>query len=375
MRGRLTCPFCDYEREPGPQPVFCPSCGVPLRYERRLIGPTPLELEGRGVWRWRPFMPEVEPVSLGEGGTPLVPSLRLGEELGIGLKFKLEGINPTGSFKDRGASVLVSVLLALGARKVADDSSGNAASALAAYAARAGLSAVLFVPAHASEKKLSQVQAYGAELVEVPGPRPQATEAVKAACRKDPQLVYASHNESPYFEAGQRTIAYEIAEELSWEPPDHLVVPVGGGALFLGIVQGFLDLLGLGFIHRLPHVHAAQAAACAPIVRAFEQGLAAPKPVVPGNTVAEGVSIASPPRGREILATLRKVGGAAVAVSEEEILAAWERLPKAEGLYVEPTSAVAVAGVSALVGRGVIRTGESVVIPLTGTGLKSAHLG
>jgi len=311
-------------------------------------------------------------VSLGEGGTPVVPSLRLSEKLGVELCFKFEGANPTGSFKDRGASVLVSVLRALGVKRVADDSSGNAGAALAAYCSRAGLSATLFVPSHASEKKLFQIRAYGAKLVKVPGPRPKATEAAKQACQANPGLVYASHNESPYFEAGLRTLAYELAEDLSWNVPDHLVTPVGGGALFLGIIQGFSDLVRMGQIRKAPRVHAAQAAACAPIVRAWGAGLSVPEPVEPEKTVAEGVSIAAPPRGREILAALREVDGVAVAVGEEEILAAWRKLSEEEGIYVEPTSAVAVAGLSALVRRGAIRPGESVVVPLTGSGLKSA---
>ncbi len=371
MKGKLTCPFCEYSEGLGPQPGPCPRCGTPLVYWRELPSRLP-RLSGRGVWRYRPLLPDVAPVSLGEGGTPLVPSIRLGRELGIELRFKLEGANPTGSFKDRGASVLVSVLREFGLRKVADDSSGNAGAALAAYAARAGLGAVLFVPAHASEKKLAQIQAYGAELVTVPGPRPQATLAAQQACREEPELVYASHNESPYFEAGLRSLAYELGEDLSWDVPEHVVVPVGGGALFLGLVQGFSDLVRLGLIRKPPHVHAVQAAACAPIVRAFEQGLAAPAPVEPGRTAAEGVAIAAPPRGREILAALREVQGSAVAVSDEGILAAWKSLPRKEGLYVEPTSATAVAGLSALVKQGVIQPGESVVVPLTGTGLKGA---
>ncbi|RLE30094.1 hypothetical protein DRJ54_03450, partial [Candidatus Acetothermia bacterium] len=253
MSGKLICPFCGWEQAPVPQPGPCPECGTPLVYirEGKLSGPS-----GRGVWRYRTLLPDVTPVSLGEGGTPLVPSIKLGEELGIELHFKLEGANPTGSFKDRGATVLVSVLRAFGVRRVADDSSGNAGAALAAYAARAGLSAVLFVPAHASEKKLAQIRAYGAELMEVPGPRPQATLAAKQACQEDPELVYASHNASPYFEAGLRTLAYELAEDLSGDVPDHLVVPVGGGALFLGLVQGFSDLVRLGLIRKVPQVHA-----------------------------------------------------------------------------------------------------------------------
>lgn len=370
MRGRLVCPFCGHGEEPTPQPEPCPSCGVPLRYE---LPPSKAGWRGRvgrGVWRYRAFLPAVEPVSLGEGGTSLIPSRWLGPELGVRLHFKWEGANPSGSFKDRGASVLVSVLAALGVRRVADDSSGNAGAALAAYAARAGLGATLFVPAHASGKKLAQIRAYGAQLVSVPGPRPQATAAAKRACREDPELAYASHNESPYFETGLRTLAYELVEDLGGEPPDHVLVPLGGGGLYLGLVQGFRELMGLGFLPLLPRVHAVQAEACAPIAWAWQRGLELTEPVRPERTIAEGVCIPLPPRGRELLAGLRETGGVALAVPEEEIEAAWRELPTREGVYIEPTSAVAVAGLRRLSATGVINPGERVVVVLTGTGLK-----
>ncbi len=370
MKGRLVCPFCGHGEEPTPQPEPCPRCRVPLRYELPPSEASWHALAGRGVWRYRPLLPPVEPVSLGEGGTPLIPSRRLGPELGMRLHFKFEGANPTGSFKDRGASVLVSVLAALEARRVADDSSGNAGAALAAYAARAGLPAILFVPAHASGKKLAQIRAYGAKLVPVPGPRPQATAAAKRACREAPDLVYASHNESPYFEAGLRTLAYELVEDLHGDPPDHVLVPLGGGGLFLGLVQGFRELVRMGALPRLPRVHGVQAQACAPIARAWQRGHEAPAPVQPEKTIAEGVCIPLPPRGREILTGLKEVDGVALAVGEEEIQTAWRELPAREGVYIEPTSAVAVAGLRRLSAHEVIKPGERVVVVLTGTGLK-----
>lgn len=371
MNGMLRCPSCDFGREPVAVPGPCPRCGVPLRYEGELPHFRPEELSGRGGWRYWPFLPQVEPVSLGEGGTPLVPSLRMSQELGIALSFKLEGTNPTGSFKDRGATVLVSVLQAFGVRAVLDDSSGNAGAALAAYAARAGLRAWLFVPAYASEKKLAQIQAYGAELVRIPGPRGGATKAAREYA-DDQEIAYASHNESPYFVAGLRTLAYEIAEDRGFDVPDHVVVPLGGGGLFLGLCRGFSELRKLGWIARVPRVHAVQAAACAPIAQAFAMGLPAPVEIEPGESVAEGVLIAWPPRGREILAELGACGGAAVAVPDEATLFAQEELARKEGLYVEPTSAVAVAALPALIARGAIHPGEEVIVPLTGTGLKGA---
>lgn len=322
------------------------------------------------MWRYAPFLPEVEPVSLGEGGTPLVPSVRIGPGLGVDLRFKVEGANPSGSFKDRGATVMVSVLRAFGARSLADDSSGNAGAALATYAARAGLRALLYVPAHASGPKLAQISALGAEVVRVPGPRERATEAVEEACRATPHLVYASHNASPYFIAGITTLALELQEDLG-RPPDHVMVPAGGGGLFLGLAYGFQELRDRGWITRAPRIHIAQPAACAPLVRAQAEGKDVPTEPTPGPTVAEGARIPTPVRGREILAVLKQVGGERVAVEESEILSAQRLLASAEGLYVEPTSALPVAALHELVARGAIAAGSAVTVVLTGTGLKA----
>lgn len=291
---------------------------------------------------------------------------------GIGAKilWKLEFLNPTGSFKDRGAAVMVAVLRSLGARYLADDSSGNAGAALAAYAARAGLSAKIFVPAAASGPKLQQIAAYGAELVRVPGPRPKAAQAIRRACEENPDLVYASHNLSPYFVAGLMTLAFEIAEELGWQAPDHVVVPVGGGGLLLGLFYGFSFLAELGWVERVPRIHAVQAEACAPIAQALKEGLSFPKEVELGETVAEGVRIPRPERGREILAAVRASRGEGLSVSEDEILRAQRELAR-DGLYVEPTGAVAPAALIKLWETEVIRPGEVVVVPLTGFGLKA----
>lgn len=367
MPGVLACPFCPYKEELSVHPRRCPVCAAPLRWEAEANIQSPKELSGRGVWRYQQFLPQAEPVSLGEGGTPLVQGF---SHLPAKVFLKLEFLNPTGSFKDRGAAVMVSVLKALGAKRLADDSSGNAGAALAAYAARAGLRATLFVPAYASGPKLRQIEAYGAELVRVPGPRPAAKEEAVRACTKDPELVYASHNLSPYFVAGLMTLAFEIAEDLGWQAPDHVVVPVGGGGLLLGLFYGFRILFERGWVEKIPRIHAAQAEACAPVVRALALGLSAPAEIEPRETIAEGVRIPSPERGREILAALRQAQGTGVTVSECEILSAQKELSRV-GFYVEPTAAVAPAALPKLLEAGVIRPGETVVVPLTGFGLKS----
>jgi len=372
MIGELHCPLCRFSAVPTAVPAFCPGCRVPLDYRRTPpVGLAASDLTGRGIWRYAPLLPDVEPVTMGEGGTPLVPSLRIGPRLGVRLLFKVEGANPTGSFKDRGAAALVAVLRAFGARVLADDSSGNAGAALAAYAARAGLRARLYVPADASGPKLSQIAAYGAELVRVPGPRERATHEVRAACARDSNLAYASHNASPYFLAGLATLACEVFEDLGGRAPDHVVAPVGGGGIYLGLAHGFSRLHGLGWIPGVPRVHAAQPAACAPVVRALTDGSEEPLEARPKSTVAEGARIPRPERGREVLTTLRAVRGDAVAVGEPEILASQATLACDEGLYVEPTSAVAVAALPLLIARGTIRPGDEVVVPLTASGLKA----
>ncbi len=365
--GQLYCPRCGRQAVPVPSPELCSCCEEPLCYEPPTRGAVVAETQ---EWRYALLLPPVPPVSLGEGNTPLVRSRGIGPRLGVDLWFKVEGANPTGSFKDRGASVLVSVLQAMNVSAVADDSSGNAGASLAAYAARAGLRARLFVPEHASPRKLAQIGAYGAELTEVVGPRHRCEEAVRAACEDDHSLVYASHNTSPYFIEGLTTLAYELLERIPGMGEDwHVVLPVGGGGLLLGLARGFSRMRGR--TGALPRLHMAQPAACAPLAKAFLEGAASPSAVDPRPTLAEGASIPRPHRGRQVLAAVRATGGAAVAVTEESIQQAQQELARKEGILVEPTSALAPAALAPLVAAGALPAGAHVVVVLTGTGLKA----
>ncbi len=314
----------------------------------------------RGVWRYRAALaldPDAPAVTLGEGGTPLV-AMAWGEHQ---IWLKLEGQNPTGSFKDRGAAVLVTGLAAQGVTNVVEDSSGNAGAALAAYAARAGLACQVCVPATASGPKLAQIAAYGATLVPVNGIRQYATLAAWSAAAHG--TTYASHVYHPLYLEGTKTLAYELWEDLGEAAPTRVVVPVGNGTLLLGLWRGFQDLLGAGAIDRLPALVAAQAAACAPLSSAFAVGAREAAPVEPRPTQAEGIAIARPVRGAQILAALHATNGGAVAASEEEISAARLRLAHA-GFYVEPTAAVAAAALSKLPPL------PGTVVVLTGHGLK-----
>jgi threonine synthase len=274
---------------------------------------------------------------------------------------KLESLNPTGSFKDRGAAVLLTYLQGRGVRRLVEDSSGNAGAAIAAYGARAGIGASIYVPAAASAGKLAQIAAYGAEVRRVTGSR----EAVAEAARGAPG-VYASHCWHPAFFHGTKTIAYELWEQLGWRGPDWVVSPVGHGTLLLGLALGFRELRAAGAIPRLPRLAAVQAAACAPLA-----GPALGLPDSAGDTMAEGIRTRQPARGPEILRAVEESEGRWEVVAEAEIQEAWARLA-AEGVYVEPTAAVAPAAAWRLLERGVVGRDETLVVPVTGHGLKTA---
>jgi threonine synthase len=315
----------------------------------------------KSLWRYRAMLPVAggEPVvSMGEGMTPLVEVRFAGRRV----SFKLEYMAPTGSFKDRGTTVLVSKLCEWGVRRAADDSSGNAGASFAAYCARAGIAAEVFTPAYASPAKLAQIEIFGATLHKIEGVREKATEALEAAAGDE--LVYASHAWSPFTLEGTKTIAYEVWEQLGRAAPDVFISPIGQGSLFLGAYRGFKDLLHAGLIAKLPRLVGVQSIACAPIVEALRQGLDHAAPIEKQPSVAEGISLAHPIRDREILRAIRESEGGALAVADEETLAARRELA-ATGLYVEPTSAVVGAALKGL------RLDGNVVAALTGSGLKS----
>lgn len=327
----------------------------PLPFDHRAIRP-----HRSGIWRYMGLWPfQRDPITMGEGWTPLIPLSAIDPRLWA----KLDYVMPTGSYKDRGTVTGLNALREMGVDQVMDDSSGNAGASLAAYAARAGLQATLFVPAHASPGKKAQMRAMGARLIEVPGPRTQATAALLQALETGG--IYASHVYNPFVLLGLATAAWEIWEQLG-RAPDAVITPLGHGMLFLGLFLGFEALQAAGYIDRLPRLYGVQAAACAPLAQAFTAGLEAPAPVEEGETIAEGVRIGAPPRGREILQAARLTGGAILTVQESEIQAAQDRLAR-QGLFVEPTGALAMA-----VWSQVLReTDRVMVLMLTGSGLKS----
>jgi threonine synthase len=292
-----------------------------------------------GLWRYRAALPlndDNNIVTFSEGGTPLLPHTIDGTQVML----KLDHLFPTGSFKDRGASVLISKARELRIARVVEDSSGNAGATIAAYCARAGIGCDIYVPAATSSVKLKQIESTGAHLQKISGSR---EDTAHAALNAATTTYYASHSWNPFFLHGVKTCAFEIAEQLQWQAPEAVVVPVGNGTLLLGLFIGFSELLRAGIIDALPKMIAVQSSNCSPLADAFEKNLLSPEPVEKSATLAEGIAVAQPVRGAQILKAVRQSRGAFVKVNEQEIAAALAELHKS-GFYVEPTSATAVAG-------------------------------
>ncbi len=341
----------------------CPKCGGHLEWQHLpAFDPERILPKMPGLWRYKEFFPEVlpdTPLTLGEGWTPIVSVPGLGSNL----LFKLEYISPTASFKDRGVALVINRLYEHGITEFADDSSGNAGASMAAYGAMAGMTAHIFSPSYAPAGKIEQIRAFGADLTLVPGPRPEATKAALAMA--DSGVFYASHAWVPINLVGQQTAAFEVWEQLQGNLPDAIAMPVGQGTLFLGMYRGFQRLLEAGIITRIPRMIAVQSEKIQPIVQAFESSRDEVTPAKPDYTIADGMAITTPVRGKEILAAIRESKGKAVAVTEEEIEEARKELAS-NGLFVEPTSAAPFAAVPKFRSSA----GERVLVMLTGSGLK-----
>jgi len=321
----------------------------------------------RSLWRYAAALPVpvAKPVSMGEGCTPLVERRYKGGRI----LCKLEWFAPTGSFKDRGASVMISMLRQQGVEHVLEDSSGNGGAAVAAYAAAAGMRVKILAPAYTQPAKIVQMKAVGAEVELVPGTRQDCAEEAE---RQAERIFYASHNWQAYFLHGTKTLAYELWEDLDFLAPDAVIVPMGAGSNVLGCEIGFGELLRRGEIGRMPRIYGVQPANCAPIAAAFAAGGESAVPIEVKPTIAEGTAIAKPIRLAENLRAMRNSGGAALAMSEAEIAAAHTALA-AMGLYVEPTCAQVLAAYDRLLAEGRVGPEERVVLVLTGSGLKATQ--
>ena len=375
----LRCTSCESIHELNEKALVCPKCGgiLDVSYDvegaRHRFAKESLNSHARSVWRYRELLPISEDkyiTSLGEGLTPLKKTSNYGRIIDLtNLTLKLDYLNPTGSFKDRGTTVSVSKLNQLGISSAMDDSSGNAGVSLAAYCASARIQCTLYVPSSIPSEKLVQARIYGAKIEKTSGSRTDVATAAEKHW-KESGLYYASHNLSPFFFEGMKTLAYEIAEASDWQVPDHIVFPVGGGTLLAGAWKGFNELMTLGWIEHVPRFHCVQSEACMPIVEAYQKGNTRVEPVIEGETVAGGIRISNPARGWQVLKALRATGGRAIFVSDVEILRHQRLLAGKEGIFAEPTSCAALAGLEKLRRTDVIKADESVIVPLTGFGLK-----
>lgn len=325
----------------------------------------------RNLWRYREAIPverDGSILSMGEGFTPLESM----EWNGHQVLLKIDYLFPTGSYKDRGATVLLSKVKELGIKKVVEDSSGNAGCAIAAYCTRGGIGCEIYVPEATSLGKLVQIQAYGAKLKKIKGSRERTAEVTREAASK---IYYASHCWNPFFLHGTKTFAFEIWEQMGWKAPHVIVLPVGHGTLLLGAYLGFKELKEAGLVKHMPRLVGVQSAFCAPLHRAFRNGWEEPRPIeklelpeTERETLAEGIAISNPVRGRQILAAVRETNGDFLTVTEKEIAAAMKEMGR-RGHFVEPTSAATIGGLKMYLKH--IKK-EIVVSTLTGTGLKAA---
>ena len=343
-------------------PFRCPICGGVYDFITTFpFDPALIDRSQSGIWKYRhtfELIDQALAITLGEGDTPLIWTQIFGKEVG----FKLEFLNPTGSFKDRGTAVLVSFLKSRLIEEIVEDSSGNAGSSLAAYSARAGIRAIIYIPEYTSGPKKNQIEAFGAQLVRIPGPRSNTSEAVLQAAYQG--KVYASHAYLPQGLAGYATVAYELVEQIGGAPGS-ILIPAGQGNLMLGIGRGFNSMRLAGYITSNPALIGVQALACAPLWAVAQYGTAGLGWITEGDTLAEGVRIRNPMRGDVVIRTVQESGGYFCATEEEKIMPGRAELARL-GFYVEPTSAI----VWDVLEQQVHNLPEPIVVILTGSGLK-----
>ncbi len=371
---RLVCVNCGAVYQADEILYNCTKCGhlLEVRYNLDEVTVSKKAWQKRplSVWRYRELLPvHIEPVTLQEGGTPLYHLRCLGNEMGVKeLYAKHEGMNPSGSFKDRGMTVGVSMALQLNMKSVACASTGNTSASLAVYAAKAGIPAVVLLPAgKVAVGKVAQALMHGARVISIRGNFDRALEMVHELCLS--HGLYLLNSINPYRLEGQKTIGFEAVDQLGGVP-DRFVLPVGNAGNISAVYKGLLELRDLGFVDSLPMMTGIQAVGSSPVVRAIREGLPEVIPELHPETVATAIRIGAPVNAEKALTAIRKTGGLAESVTDDEILRMQRDLARKEGIGVEPASAASVAGVRKLVESGVIDRSERIVCVVTGHLLK-----
>lgn len=364
--------------------VFCVDCGSekafdPVQWRCECGGawepaclpkldPEKIDYSNTTIWRYGKMLGldvHSEVIKLSVGWTPLIPLNLFGHQTYL----KLDYFSPSGSFKDRGVNAMVNQLYQMGFRNLIEDSSGNAGASLAMHGARFGITAEIFVPEQAAPAKINQIAIYGAQIKPTPGPRQAAEQAAQAALTTD--RIYASHAYNPANLSGQISGSYELWEQLGRRAPDWIICPVGQGGLFLGYWYGFTNLLRSNLIDHMPRLVAVQSKAVSPIYNAWTNKLDRIPEVFPeGKSQADGVAITKPVRDKRLLQALEESNGLALSISEDDIWNA-QQLIAHKGFCIEATSALVVAGFNQI--SHLIRDGETIVLPLTGSGLKTVR--
>ena len=383
--SHLECSACGRRHDWQRLQNVCNACGKPLfaiydlEAARKLDRFNRSSFQGgdKSLWKWRELLPlpkEVEPISLGEGGTPLLHAKRFGGEMDVDLWIKDESLNPTQSFKARGMAVAVSMAKYLGARKLAAPSAGNAGGALAAYAARAGLEAHIFMPRDTPRGNIVECREVGAQVTLIDGLITDCGAEIARRVEKEGWFDLSTLKE-PYRIEGKKTLGYEIAEQLDWKLPDIILYPTGGGTGLIGMWKAFEEMESLGWIdEKRPRMFSVQATGCAPIVRAFDAGEKFAAGFPNAHTVASGLRVPKAIGDFLMLDILRKSNGGAIAVDDDEMVGAVREVGSKEGLFVAPEGAACFVALKKLRASGKIDPGERVVIFNTGSGIKYLDL-
>ncbi len=377
MRFHLECRECSTPYLPQ-KVAICENCLAPLDvvYENVKIEKSELELREKNMWRYFELLPissKKSIVNLGTGFTPLLKAEKISESLGVSLYLKNDTVNPTLSFKDRPAGVAVSKAVEFGDKAVCCVSTGNLAASVAAHASKAGIEAYVITPQNIEREKFTQIAAYSAHVIAVKGTYDDANRlAALASLELGWNVVNITSR--PYYVEGSKTIAYEICEQLAWNVPDFVVVPCASGALLRSIHRGFKEFYEAGLIYSLPRLVGAQAAGCAPLVKAFYRGTTEIEPVKEPDTVAKSIAIGDPADGKYAIRSVLETDGCMEEADDREIVEAIRLLASKEGVFAEPAGGVTVAVTKKLVELGFIEKGSSVACCITGNGIKAQEL-